>query len=166
MRAVRLQYGLSLILFLLLAEWLLPAVAHSQIGDTVAAERYVIVQAAKLINAHWQELPPSARARSYVLRWTPFYSWLVLCDAVDEQPSGFFLGNCIDEQQTALRLKPVDQFVADYNKVLQRLWAHSPLDAIKFADTFLGYSTHDWEFDNALSFVQLVGVPLAIFLFF
>jgi len=78
----------------------------------------------------------------------------------NEPSSGFLLGDCLPEKVNALYWSPIDRFSADYDEVIERLWAINPLDAIKFGDFVLGSSTRDRALDNTLSIFQLVGVPL------
>jgi hypothetical protein len=51
------------------------------------------------------------------------------------------LGECLDEQPNVLSRGTVDRFRADYDEVIERLWAINPLDAIKFGDAVVGSST-------------------------
>ena len=88
MGVVRLRHSVPLTLTLLTAAWLLPAPAHSQLG-TLSQKHDIAVQGTQSLAARWQKLSPSEKALSYLKRVTPFYSWIVLCNATMNRPQAF-----------------------------------------------------------------------------
>jgi hypothetical protein len=138
-------------------------------SQTVAEYKNAARQTSALLDARWQKLPLAVKALSYVERFTPFYSWIILCNATADFSNfplfdRFLLGDCLEKQRLILYSNFYDQFLADFSTALERLWVRNPLDAIKFADAIGGMASDDIEANNIWSLFQLIVVPLILVL--
>jgi hypothetical protein len=171
MRTVRLQHGISLSLVLVIAAWLSLTAARPQ-GSLLTPEyekrSNMLRQAPELLGQQWETLPPSAKVIAYIERFTPFYSWILLCNAVDDEYARFtfLLGGCLEEQHNSLWAMPTDQFISSYGETLDKLWVRSPLAAIKFAEKFFRMSSQDKLQQNVLSLFQLGLLAFLVFQLF
>ena len=135
---------------------------QSEVPSHLGVMRNTIVQTHKLLEEHWQKLSPATKTASYLMRITPFYSWIVLCTAIEKENFAFLLDSCLEEEGGALYDKwasmSQDQMVADYSGILTSLWKKNPLDAVKFAKAVLG-EARDVRFnEKVFSIVQLAAL--------
>jgi hypothetical protein len=174
MFATRAGY-ISRVIFLFGTLFLAPIAAQSQ--DTsqtnnptnnLASTLSVIIEANKSLDARWQGLPAGEKAISYAKRLTPLYSWIVLCDAVDDASFVFLMGDCLKQQTDALWQKWFNvtdaQVAADYRAVTDRLWARNPLDAIKFARAMRDQSSDGGLNDDLWPACELLVALFLVFL--
>jgi hypothetical protein len=159
----------SLLAVVLIAASLAPTLSRSQPFHTFLDQKNFVVQARASLDARWQKLPLAVRSLSYIERFTPFYSWIVLCNATPLFSNfplfdRFLLGDCLEKQRLILYSQTDDDFVAHISVALERLWVHNPLDAIKFADAIGGTTGYDIQANNAWSLFQLIVVPLILVL--
>lgn len=93
----------------------------------------------------------------------PLVSWLDQMDRIEgvNTPS-WLLGNNKQEQIEGLWMLPPDQFQEQLNRAVDEIAANNIIDAKMFVDAVLSYSQTDQFWDNAVSWLDAVGVA-AIF---
>jgi hypothetical protein len=173
-----LRFGLATLIGCAVATpWLLPRPAYSQDYHPILEYKENAQRARDKLEARWRRLPQAVKSLSYIESFTPFFSWINLCNATDYSSDAvdragvrgvlpnFLLGDCLEVQRIELWQRPYDEFVVSLSRALNSLWVRNPRDAIRFATAMVGRASDDVENDDAWSLAQIIIVPLMLALF-